>query len=426
MVNRVSETDVSRWRFFWTVIVPFIAGVPFVFISRQAWIVSLLLVVVVGLITWVSVYFNKKEWGWGAFFTGDDYIVPRGVASFFIGATLVYAGVYVRNHWYETRAQREHQEQFERRFSDMENISAVAAYFHSNGITPSVGELAKLNIPIELRQATLGYCSFLEQNYREARELFKSDQYHNPISKYYLGLMTYLGLDDIPKDEGLDLIREAADLQVLDANSFLFYQAIKEQDVSHSEKYAKEILSKKMNSNISVYSPFYQKYVNPQNSVNVFFLGRLEVLNTMANHYLKWGKDEKALNMIEDCFSAFEGYDDVITSLKIRYLEFSGNNHLIHRELSKGARQKNPYSLMMSAEALLKNNDGRFKNGADISERDFRRAERNLKTAMIGGEQRALDLLKRLYRERGYELAAIEADHMYSLVKMVSDVKQAR
>ena len=81
---------------------------------------------------------------------------------------------------------------------------------------------------------------------------------------------------------------------------------------------------------------------------------------------------------------------------------------------------------MMSAEALLKNNDGRFKNGADISERDFRRAERDLKTALIGGEQRALDLLKRLYRERGCELAALEADHMYSLVKMVSDVKQAR
>lgn len=426
MENRVSETDVSRWKFFWTVIVPFIASIPFVFISRQAWIVSLLLVVVVGLITGVSVSFNEKKWSWEAFFTGDDYIVPRGVASFFIGATLVYAGVYVKNHCYETRAEKEHQELFERYFSDMENISAVAAYFHSNGITPSVGELAKLNIPFELRQATLGYCSFLEQDYREARELFKSDQYHHPISKYYLGLMSYLGLDDVPKDEGINLIREAADLQVLDANCFLFYQAIKEQDISDSEKYAKEILSKKMNYDIGVYSPSYQKYINPQNAVNVFFLGRLEVLNTMANHYLKWGKDEKALNIIEDCFSAFEGYDDVITSLKIRYLEFSGNNHLIRRELNKGVRQKNPYSLLMSTEDLLKNNDGSLKNGADISERDFRRAERDLKTALIGGEQRALDLLKRLYRERGCELAAMEADHMYSLVKMVSDVKQAR
>ena len=426
MGKTVVAKNPSRWRSALSVGIPFVAGLPFQVVSRQTWIVSLVFVGVAFLLALVHCLSNKpkdKQMEWRGLWTGPEGFLLKGAIGFCLSSCLAAIPSVVKKEFMESRSEKENRILYEQYFSDIDNIILAEEYLSEKGIAPEPAAFADLKFPPRLLKAALGYCEYKKGNYREAREAFGTDMSHNPISAYYLGLMTWLGLGDIPnREEGLGLIRRAAKGQVHEAQLFLFYQAIKDNDYEAAEFYSDAIF-RNGEATSRICSRELQTVTNIP--VHPYLMGRFEVLEIMSDYYLRVGKCEKAIECADSFCSLFENnhsVDVVRTTLVLNYLEVSGNAHQIKREIHRGARRGNSYCLFKAAQQILYDKEGNLRNEKDIPDRDLKKAENYLKKAVVGGDHLALAKLTAMYYERGDSLAALEADHMYSLAEMVYDV----
>ena len=423
MENNANQKNPSRVRKILNV-VPFLLGLPFVKISSQAWIVSVILLIVVFLIVLVSER-SEKITVLGVI-DGSYSKVLTGTLSFCLGAVLVTVYETVSERIREGREQEIKQELFSQHFSDMENIVLAREYFKKAKVAPSLGEIKKMQFPARLQQTTLGYCLYNVGRYTEAKETFEAVTPENPISNYYLGLMTYNGMGDVPHPEkGLSLIRSAAREQELNAMLFLFYHAVRDDNLPEAEMYAKDILFKRPSS-VGVFSKEFlsSSYVG---YAPTLLHNQYDVFNLMNDYYLRIGKTEEGLALVDRFCSVLkqgESTDYFRAVWTINYYEASGNAHQVKRLIRKGIKENNNYCLLLGAENLLgmENPNDPIKEG--ISESDFVRAESYLRRAIVKNSETAKRILDAAYLSRGDTLKYIEADHVYSLVKMLSDEKQ--
>lgn len=406
-----------------TIAVSFIAGLQFRLVSRQVWLISLILTGAIFLMTMLSAYLNKKKISWAGVFAGQNSPLLKGAISFCLGTTLATLFVWGINSYNESKRETKNQVLFEQYFSDMDNIVLAYNYFLEKSIAPSLEALNRLNCPPRLQKATLGYCDYQNGNYMEARRTFESDLFHHPISSCYLGFMLYLGLGDLPSPEkGLDLIQKAADAQVHDAQVFLFCLALRNGNGKKAESLAKSILYKKTATS-HIYSAEFWSIKN-RVALPPFYKTSIDVLFLINDYYIHCGKYESAVALMERYFSGYTQDDNLAAlqaTLTMNYLYASGNAHLINRFIRQGAKKNNPVYLNRAAEQILFDKDGNLRKETDIRNKDLIKAEQYLKVAVSKGDLSSAYDLAALYYSRGDSLAAIETMHVYSLVKMMSD-----
>lgn len=423
MRKTILTTILSNRKSIVTIGVPFIAGLPFRLVSRQVWILSLILTGVIFLMTMISSYLNNKKITCRGVFTGQDSPLLKGAISFCLGTTLATLFVLGINSFNESKREYNNQLLFEQYFSDMGNIVLAYNYFQEKSIAPSLDVIIRLNCPPRLQKATLGFCEYKNGNYQQAREAFESDLYHNPISSCYLGLILYLGLGDLPYPEkGLEHIQKAADAQVHEAQVFLFSLALKNGNGKMAESLAKSILYKKPTT-AKIYSTELLAVTN-RSVVHPFYISGIDVLYLMNDYYIHNGKFERAVELMERYFSGFSQDEDleaVQATLTMNYLYASGNAHHINRAIRQGVKKNNPVYLNQAAEKILFDKDGNLRDATAIRNKDLIKAEQYLKIAASKRNLNSAYDLAYLYNSRGDSLAAIETMHMYSLAKMMSD-----
>lgn len=411
------------WKTLIFAVLTFILNLSFDRVSRQVWIVSSIFAIVVLLITLIFSDSDNRRQIIPDVLLGKGHVILGAAIGVFLGSSLAAGYDWIIWKYSEPRILEEKQAKYDLYYADIDNMACASEYFEEKGITPSLEALAKLNFPSRLLKTALGYCEYKRGNFKEARETFKSDMLHNPISDYYLGLMTYLGQGEPATqsghDAGLELIRKAADEQVIEAQVFLFYQAIKNDNEADAELYSNDILLKRQVTNRLLSNELANLVNRP---IPPFLNGRHDVFYIMYDYYLRKDEYLKCLELVDRFLSVFqqtESLDDMRYQLTIECLEANGNIPKARREIHRGVKRNNTYCLYKAAVQILYDKDGR----KSVSERKIHKAEQYLKRAVAKGDYWALLELTGMYNERGDSLAAIEAEHMYSLVKMMSDVK---
>lgn len=404
-------------------VLTFILNLSFDRVSQQVWLVSLIFAVDAILITLIFTDSDKRSRILSDVLLGKGHVVLGAAIGIFLGSSLAAGYDWIRWKYSEPKILEVKQTKYEQYYSDIDNLACASEYFEENGITPSLDALAQLNFPSRLLKTALGYCEYKRGNFKEAREAFKSDLLHNPIADYYLGLMTYLGQGEPATqsghDVGLELIRNAAAEQVLEAQVFLFYRAIKDDNETDAELYSDDILLKRQVVSRLLSHEFDSLANHP---IPSFLSGRYDVFYIMYDYYLRKDEYKKCLELVDRFLSVFkqtESLDDMRYQLTIQCLEANGNVPRARREIRRGVRKNNTYCLYKAAVQILYDKKGR----KSVSERKIHDAEQYLRRAVAKGDHWSLLELAGMYNERGDSLAAIEAEHMYSLAKMMSDVK---
>lgn len=403
-------------------VIPFFTSIHFMEISKEAWIVSFLLLVASFIIVMIS-FNGKKKLTFKGILNGSYSVILTALLSFCIGttATTLWGAYKTRNK--EAKEQAIKQQLFDENFEDADNIRSSYEYFHERGEVPNYFELKRINCPERLQNSVIGYYYFREGRYGEARYFFQSDIIKRPIAEYYLGLMNYLGLDDSPKpEEGLKQIKHAADKQQQDALTFMFYKSVHDEEVNDAEKYANDILFKH-ECPTRVYSDvlmakvdYYIDYLNNQ----------WEVFSLMNDYLLNSGESEKGIDLVDRFMSQFnkdENMQNLRIILTLNHLMRGGNSHHINSYLRSRMKEGSIVAKREYAIRIL-GTDNEIQNRKTISNRDFQLAESYLREALVKGDVISLVHLQAVYEAMGDSLKSLEADHVYSLVKMMSDAER--
>ena len=195
-------------------------------------------VIIVALIFFLVFFFGRviensithKKESWGETLKNDP--VVRAFGLFVCGAFLCWAFTWIRGI-NENRERKRIQEQNRELFVDNLALSAISDiclmeldaeqvvpdvdWFIENGIDSS-----KYNIDYLLGDYYSEHLVF-----DEARRYYQKASNRCPLAEFKYGLAVYFGFADMPeKDDGLDIIRSAAEKQVDEAIWFLFAQGI--------------------------------------------------------------------------------------------------------------------------------------------------------------------------------------------------------
>ena len=410
-------TPVISWERFGTTILPFVAGFPMVRVSSQMWIVSLIILFTVAAIDFVSFYGEERKVLWSDILSGSFSPALKGALSFVIGTavfTLVNVGI---DHHKEKKNIERGQEQFMSVFSDMANIELLNNIRKNNQQTIQ-SAVDSLRIPRSKRNLYIGCLELFDGNYYKARECFNQDESKSPLGEYFLGRMHYLGLDDAPSEEGLELITRAAENQVIMAQEYLFYRALRNEDSFEVERWAKEILLKKIGI-IKLYPMLYSNQSSYEYIEKLLTL-RTSILNIMKDLYIKWGDYEKALIVVDQYGDLFPDSQDFVDNVKIDILLSSGNLPHAQQIIRKGCRRGSPDMMFLAAEDCLGLEHGTLPDGPlDVSKKKIVQAEKYLRAAVAKQHEPSKKLLIALYESQGEEYSALVTDHFYSALKLL-------